>query len=148
MATKSAGMPSETASSASPRYRRTLGTRSTSLISRQSRIASAISVGVISSSPASSATALTSAIALRIRSAAERPGNESPLSVGRLARSDDDPPLGLLADARARDVWIALQRQVDGTPLERLHGVESDGVAGHLDLARSAHGYLPDRVLP
>src|SRR6266576_1862028 len=147
MATKSAGMPSETASSASPRYRRTLGTASNSVSSRQSRIASAISVGVISSSPASSATELTSAIALRIRSAAERPGNESPLSVGRLTRSDDDPPLGLLADARARHVRIAFQRQVDGAPLEWLHGVESDGVAGHLDLASRANRYLPDRVL-
>src|SRR5437762_10133710 len=124
MATKSAGIPSDTASSASPRYRRTFGASSTSSSSRQSRMASAISVGVISSSPASSATALTSAIARRIRSVAERPGNELPLSVGRLARADDHAPLGLLADARARHVWIALERQVDGAPLERLHGVE------------------------
>src|SRR5438094_1964257 len=110
-------------------------------------MASAISVGVISSSPASSATALTSAIARRIRSAAERPGNESPLSVGRLARADDHAPLGLLADARARYVWIALERQVDGAPLERLHRVESDRVASHLRLACRAHGDLADRVL-
>src|SRR5262245_20327023 len=151
MATKSAGIPSDTASSASPRYLRTLGTESTSASSRQSRTASAISVGVISSSPASSATELTSAIAFRIRSAAVRcgspPAKEPPLSVGRLARSDDDAALRLFADARAGHVGIAFQRKVDGTPLERLHRVQRDRVAGHLDLARGAHCYLAHGVL-
>src|SRR5712692_6995983 len=59
MATKSAGIPSEVASSASPRYFRTFDPGAISRSSRQSRIASAISVGVSSSSPAPSATALT-----------------------------------------------------------------------------------------
>src|SRR5207253_10843411 len=112
MATKSAGMPSETASSASPRYRRTLGARSTSLSSRQSRIASAISVGVISSSPASSATALINAIALRIRSAAARREVEPPLLSTWLARADDDPPFRLLADAGAGHVRVTLEGEM------------------------------------
>src|SRR6266550_619502 len=137
-------MPSETASSASPRYRRTLGTSSTSGSSRQSRIASAISVGVISSSPASSATALISAIALRIRTAALPP---APLLVSWLARSHDDPPLGFFADARAGHVGIALEREVDRSALERLHRIERDCVACHLHLARSAHRNLAHRVL-
>src|SRR5207248_5745070 len=147
MATKSAGMPSETASSASPRYFRTLGTTSTSTSSRQSRIASAISVGVISSSPASSATALTSAIALRIRSAAARREVEPPLLSNRFARPDHNPALRLLADARARHVRVALEGKVDGSAFERLHRIEGDGVAGHLDLARGPHRYLANGVL-
>src|SRR2546430_875104 len=147
MATKSAGMPSETASSASPRYRRTLGTRSTSLISRQSRIASAISVGVISSSPASSATELTSAIALRIRSAAARCDVEPPLLSTRLARADDDAPFRLLADAGAGHVGVPFEGEVNRSPLERLHRVEGDRIAGHLHLARSPHGDLAHCVL-
>src|SRR5215831_7352013 len=118
-------MPSETASSASPRYLRTLGTSSSSPSSRQSRIASAISVGVISSSPASSATELTSAIAFRIRSAAprcgSRPGIDPPSVLSGLARADDDAPLGLLADARAGHLGITFEGQVDRTPLEGLH---------------------------
>src|SRR5256886_3014176 len=146
MATKSAGIPSDTASSASPRYRRTFGASSTSPSSRQSRIASAISVGVISSSPASSATELTMAIARRIRSAA-RPAIEPPLAVGRLARPDDHPPLRLLADARAGHVRVALQRQVDGASLEGLHRVERDRVACHLHLPRGAHRDLAHGVL-
>src|SRR5207245_6125370 len=147
MATKSAGIPSDTASSASPRYRRTFGASSTSLSSRQSRIASAISVGVTSSSPASSATELTSAIALRIRSAAGPPAIESPLFASGLARSDDDTTLGFFADARARHVGIAFERKVDCPALERLHGVKRDRVAGHLDLAGRAHSDLADGVL-
>src|SRR5438034_281414 len=147
MATKSAGIPSDTASSASPRYRRTFGASSTSPSSRQSRIASAISVGVISSSPASSATELTRAIARRIRSAAARPAIEPPLAVGRLARPDDHPPLRLLADARAGHVRVALQRQVDGASLEGLHRVERDRVACHLDLPSGAHRDLAHGVL-
>ncbi len=67
-----------------------------SLNSRQSRIASAISVGVSSSSPASSATELTRAIARRMRSAALPP---APLLLSRLARSDDDATFRLFADA-------------------------------------------------
>src|SRR5256885_4413623 len=144
MATKSAGIPSDTASSASPRYLRTFGASSTSSSSRESRIASAISVGVISSSPASSATELTSAIALRIRSAAGLP---APLLVSCLARSHDDPPLGFLADARAGPVGIALEREVDRTALERLHRVERDRVAGHLHLSGGTHRDLAHRVL-
>src|ERR1700730_10618391 len=128
-------MPSETASSASPRYRRTLATRSTSRSSRQSRIASAISVGVISSSPAPSSTALIRAIAFRIRCAAARPGTGRPLLGGRLADPEPAPPLRILPDARAGDLGVALERQVDGPALERLHGVEGDRVACHLDLA-------------
>src|SRR6266566_6363964 len=139
MATKSAGMPSETASSASPRYRRTLGTRSTSLSSRQSRIASAISVGVISSSPASSATALTSAIALRIRSAEARREVEPPLLSTWLARADDDPPFRLLANAGARHIRVTFEGEVDGPPLERLHRVERHRIAGRRDRPRSPH---------
>src|SRR5947209_7053796 len=129
MATKSAGMPSETASSASPRYRRTLGARSTSVSSRQSRIASAISVGVISSSPASSATELTSAIALRIRSAAVPP---APLLLSRLAGTDHDATFRFFADARAGHVRVALEREMDGATLKRLHRVERDRVTRHL----------------
>src|ERR1700730_11996540 len=140
-------MPSETASSASPRYRRTLATRSTSRSSRQSRIASAISVGVISSSPAPSSTALIRAIAFRIRSAAAPPGIGRPLPGGRLAEPDHDPPVGVLPDARAGDLGVSLERQVDGPALERLHGVESDRVARHLHLARGAEGDLTHRVL-
>src|SRR5437879_596814 len=140
MATKSAGMPSETSSSASPRYRRTLGTRSTSLISRQSRIASAISVGVISSSPASSATELTSAIALRIRSAAARRDVEPPLLSTRLARADDDAPFRLLADAGAGHVGVPFEGEVNRSPLERLDRVEGDGIGGRVQLARSPQG--------
>src|SRR5205807_2659055 len=146
MATKSAGIPSDTASSASPRYLRTFGASSTSLSSRQSRIASAISVGVISSSPASSATELTSAIAFRIRSAAARPGTVPPLFFRRLAGADNDAALRLLADARARDVRVAFQRQVDGSALERLHRVERDRVAGHLDLAGGAHAHVLEKA--
>src|SRR5215831_8786702 len=143
-------MPSETASSASPRYLRTLGTSSSSPSSRQSRMASAISVGVSSSSPASSATELTSAIAFRIRSAAARCASRppaGPLLVGRLARPDHDPSLRLLADARARDVGVALQGEMDRAALEWLHRVERDGVAGHLHLAGGAHRDLADGVL-
>src|SRR5579864_811192 len=157
IATKSAGMPSETASRASPRYRRTLGTSSISFSSRQSRTASAISVGVISSSPAPSATELTSAIARRIRSAAPRCGSRPGISLepgpldsslgGRLARADHDAPFRLLADAAAGDVRVAFERQVDGAALERLHRVEGDRVPGHLDLAGGAHRDLADRVL-
>src|SRR5712692_3880235 len=139
-------MPSDTASSASPRYFRTLATSSTSLNSRQSRIASAISVGVISSSPAPSATELTSAIAFRIRSAA-RPGIGPCLLARRLAWPDDHAPLRLLADASARHVGVSLEREVDGPALERLHGVEGDRVARHLHLARRAHRDLAHRVL-
>src|ERR1700682_5726391 len=146
MATKSAGMPSETASSASPRYFLTFTTWSTSLSSRQSRIASAISVGVMSSSPAPSATELTSAIAFRIRSVAARPGTRSLLG-RRLARTDDHAPCGFLADASAHDVGITLQREVDRPALERLHGVERDRVARHLHLACRAEGNLAHRGL-
>src|SRR5438445_1476663 len=145
MATKSAGIPSETASSASPRYLRTLDPCSISFSSRPSRIASAISVGVISSSPAPSATSLTSAIAFRIRSAAARPGMGS--AVRRLAGSDHDPAIGLLADAGAADVRIVLQGEVDCAPLERLHGVQRDRVAGHLHLPRRPQGDLAHGVL-
>src|ERR1700736_4865210 len=138
-------MPSETASSASPRYLRTLATRSTSFSSRQSRIASAISVGVSSSSPAPSATALTRLIAFRILSAAARPGIDD-LPRG-LAKSDHDPALGFLADARAGHLAVALEGQVDRPALERLHGVEGDRVTCHLHLPRGpqcdlAHGVL------
>src|SRR5581483_8319306 len=98
-------MPSDVASSASPRYLRTIGTAAVSGSSRQSRIASAISVGVISSSPAPSAAAFTVAIALRIWSAAD---TRLGLLLGGLARTDDDAAVGLLADARARHVRVAL----------------------------------------
>src|SRR5919108_315929 len=91
-------------------------------------IASAISFRVISSSPAPSATALTTAIALRIRSAADRPVIR-PLLGDRLAGTDDDPAVGFLADARARDLGIAFQGEMNGSPLEGLHGVERDRVA-------------------
>src|SRR5256885_1114419 len=151
MATKSAGMPSEVASSASPRYLRTLGTPASSAISRQSRIASAISVGVISSSPAPSTTALTPAIALRIRSAADRPSMARltllDLLGGGLARADDHPSIRLLADARAGHLGVALEGEVDGSPLECLHRVESDRVAGHLHLARGSQRDLAHGVL-
>src|SRR5437868_1810811 len=110
-------------------------------------MASAISVGVISSSPASSATALTSAIALRIRSAAARREVEPPLLSNRFARPDHNPALRLLADARARHVRVALEGKVDGSAFERLHRVEGDRVTGHLDLARGPHRYLADGVL-
>src|SRR4029077_7116475 len=146
MATKSAGIPSDTASSASPRYLRTFEPCSISRSSRQSRMASAISVGVMSSSPAPSATAFTSAIAFRTRSAAARPGMGS--ATCGLARSDDHPAIRLFADARAADVGIVLQGKVNSTPFERLHGVEGDGVAGHLDLACGAQRDLAHRVLP
>src|ERR1700674_4557609 len=139
-------MPSDTASRASPRYRRTFGTVSKSVSSRQSRIASAISVGVISSSPASSATELTRAIAFRIRSAA-RPGIGRSSALGRLARADDDAALGLLADARARHVGVALEGKVDRPSLERLHRVQRDRVPGHLPLDRKPHRDLAHRVL-
>src|SRR4030088_2780389 len=140
-------MPSETASSASPRYRRTLATRSTSRSSRQSRIASAISVGVISSSPAPSFTALIRAIAFRIRRAPPQHGTGRPLLGGRRAEPDHDTPLRILPDARAGDLGVALQRQVDGPALERLHGVEGDRVARHLDLASCAQRDLSNGVL-
>src|SRR5713101_9957289 len=145
MARKSAGIPSEVASSASPRYFRTFDPGAISRSSRQSRIASAISVGVSSSSPAPSATALTNAIAFRIRSAAARPGMGS--AARGLAGSDHDPTIGFLADARAADVRIVLQREVDGSALERLHRVERDRVARHLHLSRRAQGDLAHRVL-
>src|SRR4029077_3547589 len=145
MATKSAGIPSDTASSASPRYLRTFEPCSISRSSRQSRIASAISVGVMSSSPAPSATAFTSAIAFRTRSAAARPGMGS--ATCGLARSDDNPAVRLFADARAADVWVVLQGKVNRATFEGLHGVERDGVAGHLDLARGAQRYLAHSVL-
>src|SRR5579859_4889077 len=141
MATKSAGMPSEVASSASPRYFRTFGMLAISGSSRQSRIASAISVGVISSSPAPSAAAFTTAIALRMRSAADTS------LFGRLAKSDHDAPFRFLADARAGDVRVAFEGQVDGAPLESLHGVKRDGVARHLHLARRAERDLAHGVL-
>src|ERR1700694_4108353 len=140
-------MPSETASRASPRYRRTLGTWSTSRSSRQSRIASAISVGVISSSPAPSATALIKAIAFRIRSAAARPGMGRRLLCRRLAEPDHDPPLGFLADARAGDFGVPVQRQVDRPPLEGLYSIKGDRITCHLHLARSAQSNLAHRVL-
>src|SRR5438105_13177650 len=148
MATKSAGIPSEVASSASPRNLRTLGTLAVSGSSRQSRIASAISVGVISSSPAPSTTALTTAIAFRIRSAADRPciGLDSLLG-GGLARTDDHAPIGLLADARARHVRIALEGEMDGPTLERLHCIQRDRISCHLHLTRCAQCNLAHRVL-
>src|SRR5579859_6742920 len=142
MATKSAGMPSEVASSASPRYLRTFGMLPISGSSRQSRIASAISVGVISSSPAPSAAAFTTAMALRIRSAADTTD-----LLGGLARSDHDAPFGFLADARAGDVRVAFEGQMNGAAFESLHGVERDGVAGHLHLARRAERDLAHGVL-
>src|SRR5712692_10339746 len=145
MATKSAGIPSEVASSASPRYFRTFDPGAISRSSRQSRIASAISVGVSSSSPAPSATALTNAIAFRIRSAAARPGTGS--AARGLAGSDHHPAIGLLADARAADIGIVLQGEVDGASFKRLHGIERNGVAGHLHLACGAQGDLPHGVL-
>src|SRR5437899_3904235 len=138
-------MPSETASRASPRYLRTFDPCSISLSSRQSRIASAISVGVSSSSPAPSATAFTNAIAFRIRSAAARPAMGS-AALG-LARSDHDAAIRLFADARAADVRVVLQCEMDGAPLEGLHGVERDGVARHLHLASGAQRDLAHRVL-
>src|SRR5437764_100234 len=82
-----------------------------------------------SSSPGPSAPAFTNAIAFRIRSAAARPGMGS-AGLG-LAGSDHDAPIRLLADARAADVGVVLQREVDGASLERLHGIERDRVAGH-----------------
>src|SRR5258706_10062851 len=145
MATKSAGIPSDTASSASPRYLRAFEPCSISASSRQSRIASAISVGVMSSSPAPSATAFTSAIAFRTRSAAARLGMGS--AFRGLARSDHHPAVRLFADARAADVGIVLQGEVNRAPYECLHGVESDGVARHLHLARSPQRDLAHRVL-
>src|SRR3977135_239954 len=145
MATKSAGMPSDTASSASPRYRRTFATSSTSLNSRQSRIASAISVGVISSSPAPSATELAAPHAFRTPPAA-RPGI-GPCLPRRLAGPDDHTPLRLFADASAGHIRIAFEREVDGPALERLHRVKGDRVARHLHLARCAHRDLAHRVL-
>src|SRR5436309_1821696 len=84
------------------------------------------------------------AIALRMRSAAPPP---APLAFSRLARSHDDAALGLFADARAGDVGIALEREVNRPPLERLHRVERDRVPGHLDLARGAHRDLAHGVL-
>src|SRR4030088_979724 len=112
-------------------------------------MASAISVGVMSSSPAPSATEFTSAIAFRIRLAAARSGIEgAPLLCRRLAGPDDDAPFRLCADAAARDVGVAFEREVDGAALERLHGVKSDRVAGHLHLARRSHRDLTHRVLP
>src|ERR1700694_4127884 len=141
MATKSAGIPSDVASSASPRYFRTFEPCSTSRSSRQSRIASAISVGVRSSSPAPSATALTNAMAFRIRPAGHVSGARG------LAGSDHDSAIRLLADARAADVGIVLKGEVDGAALKRLHGVERDRVAGHLHLARRPEGDLAHRVL-
>src|ERR1700687_850463 len=117
-------MPSDTASRASPRYSRTLATLSTSLSSRQSRIASAITVGVISSSPAPSATEVTSAIAFRIRWAAVRSGIEcAALLCRRLAGPDDDAPFRLLADAAAGDVRVTLERQGGGAAPGKLHGI-------------------------
>src|SRR6266566_8672703 len=145
MATKSAGIPSDTASSASPRYLRTFDPCSISGSSRQSRIASAISVGVMSSSPAPSATAFTSAIAFRTRSAAARPGMGS--ATRGLARSDHHPAVRLFADARTADVGIVLQGEVNRAPFERLHGVEGDGVASHLHLACGPQRDLAHRVL-
>src|ERR1700757_3457407 len=67
--------------------------------------------------------------------------------LGGLARPDDDPAVGLLADARARHLGITLEREVDGPPLERLHRVQRDRVAGHLDLTRRPHRDLADGVL-
>src|SRR5260370_40462994 len=145
MATKSAGMPSDTASSASPRYLRTFDPCSISASSRQSRIASAISVGVMSSSPAPSATAFTSAIAFRTRTAAARPGMGS--ANRGLARSDHNPTVRLFADARAADVAIVLQGDMNRASFERLHGVQGDGVARHLHLACSPQRDLAHRVL-
>src|ERR1700738_893070 len=145
MATKSAGIPSDVASSASPRYFLTFDPCSISLSSRQSRIASAISVGVSSSSPAPSATALTSAIAFRIRSPAARPGIGS--AARGLAGTDHDPAIRFLADARAADIGVVLKREMDGPALERLHGVERDGVACHLHLSRRSQSDLAHGVL-
>src|SRR5713226_1199806 len=145
MATKSAGIPSDTASSASPRYLRTFDPCSISGSSRQSRIASAISVGVMSSSPAPSATAFTTAIAFRTRSAAARPGMGS--ATRGLARSDHHPAVRIFADARAADVGIVLKGEVNRAAFERLHGVEGDGVARHLHLACSPQRDLAHRVL-
>src|SRR5690242_4615417 len=88
-----------------------------------------------------------SAIALRIRSAAERGAMGSPLLASRFARSHHDASVGLLADAGARHVGIALERQMNGAPFKRLHRVECDRVARHLHLARSPHRYLAHGVL-
>src|SRR5712691_692950 len=145
MATKSAGIPSDTASSASPRYLRTFDPCSISRSSRQSRIASAISVGVMSSSPAPSATALTNAIAFRTRSAAARAGIGS--ATRGLAWSDHHPAVRLLADARAADVGIVLQGEMNRAPFKGLHRIERDGVAGHLHLPCGAQRDLAHRVL-
>src|SRR5439155_23027205 len=66
---------------------------------------------------------------------------------GRLAESDDHPAFRLLANARARDLGVSLECQVDRTALERLHRIEGDRVARHLDLARGTQGDLSNRVL-
>src|SRR5690242_13801091 len=79
-----------------------------------------------------------------MRSAAEPP---APLLLSRLARSDDDATLRLFADARAGHVRIALEREVDRAALERLHRIQRDRVAGHLDLARGTHRDLTHGVL-
>src|SRR4029077_8523763 len=100
----------------------------------------------MSSSAAPSATELTSAIAFRIRSAA-RPATNSLLG-RRFARSDNDATLRLLTDAATRHVRVALECEVDCSAFERLHGIESDRVAGHLDLASCAHCDLAHGVLP
>src|SRR5712692_894950 len=146
-------MPSETASSASPRKRwtRTLpGSRARSGASRASRITSAIWLGVISSSVAPSETASSSASARRTEpSQVTAPPFARPVGsgLGGLARQHDHPPIRLLADAVGGHVGIVLQGQVDGPALEGLHGVEGDGVAGHLDLTGRAQGDLPHGVL-
>src|SRR5258708_34540996 len=145
MATKSAGIPSDTASSASPRYLRAFDPCSISASSRPSGRALAIAVGVMSSWPAPSAAAFTSAMAFRTRSAAARPGMGS--ATRGLARSDHHPAVWLFADARAADVGIVLQGEVNRAAFECLHGVERDGVARHLHLARSPHRNLAHRVL-
>src|SRR5260370_10679111 len=96
-------------------------------------------------SPAPSATAFTSAMAFRTRSRAARPGMGS--ATRGLARSAPHPAVRLFADARAADVGIVLQGEVNRAAFECLHGVESDGVARHLHLARSPQRDLAHRVL-
>src|SRR5438270_593451 len=139
-------MPSETASSASSKYRSACGGSSSAADSIASRTASAISLGVISWSVGPSETASTNAMARRMWSPASRTPDKGSRLLGRAPGLDHQSAVGFLAHADRGHIGVVLQGEVDGAPLEGLHRVKRDRVAGHLDLARGAEGDLSNRM--
>src|SRR5260370_28300259 len=96
----------------------------------------------MSSSPAPSATAFTSAMAFRTRSAAARPGMDS--ATRGLARSDHHPAVRLFADDRAADIRIDQHGAANREVFECIHGIERTSLARtHLLSRHTTLGHTP-----